>query len=313
MDELTREFLIESQEGLDRMERCLTELEERPQDTALLAEIFRAVHTIKGTTGFLGFTRLEKLAHSGENLLGILRDGKLSADRVVITGLLQLLDGLRAILKTIEAEATEGVGEDNAFIEQLDRLQTPAQAAAKRPARIMAGVQAKAKASSAPAKRTVAPSAPTPSAPAPTAVAASAPTASKVLESPRGSPPAAASPAPADADAARSRSQANGAAESTLRVDVALLNRMMNLVGELVLTRNQVLQATASDPSMTMLSRRLDMVTADLRESVMRAHAARLQHLLQNAAHRARCLPVSRPPRPPADGRPGDRARQEPA
>ncbi len=64
---------------------------------------------------------------------------------------------------------------------------------------------------------------------------------------------------------------AGTAAESTLRVDVALLNRMMNLVGELVLTRNQVLQATAADPNMTLLSRRLDMVTADLRESVMKA------------------------------------------
>ena len=86
MDELTREFLIESQEGLDRMERCLTELEERPRDTALLAEIFRSVHTIKGTTGFLGFKRLEKLAHAGENLLGLLRDGKLTADAPIITG-----------------------------------------------------------------------------------------------------------------------------------------------------------------------------------------------------------------------------------
>jgi two-component system chemotaxis sensor kinase CheA len=277
MDELTREFLIESQEGLDRMERCLTELEERPQDTALLAEIFRAVHTIKGTTGFLGFKRLEKLAHSGENLLGILRDGKLSADRAVITGLLQLLDGLRAILKTIEAEATEGAGEDTALIEQLDLLQMPAQAAAKLPVRLRAGGHAKAKASSAPAayaKRTIAPPAPVPQAPAPPAVASSA-SAPEVVESPQPAPPAAPSaaapPAPADADAARTRTQANSAAESTLRVDVALLNRMMNLVGELVLTRNQVLQATASDPSMTMLSRRLDMVTADLRESVMRA------------------------------------------
>ena len=73
MDELTREFLIESQEGLDRMERCLTDLEERPDDAALLADIFRSVHTIKGTTGFLGFKRLERLAHAGENLLGMLR------------------------------------------------------------------------------------------------------------------------------------------------------------------------------------------------------------------------------------------------
>ncbi|HZL53224.1 MAG TPA: Hpt domain-containing protein, partial [Terracidiphilus sp.] len=57
MDELTREFLIESQEGLDRMERCLTDLEARPHDAALLGDIFRSVHTIKGTTGFLGFKR----------------------------------------------------------------------------------------------------------------------------------------------------------------------------------------------------------------------------------------------------------------
>src|ERR1700734_571980 len=112
MDDLTREFLIESQEGLDRMERCLTDLEERPQDTALLAEIFRSVHTIKGTTGFLGFKRLEKLAHSGENLLGLLRDGKLSANSPVITALLELLDGLRAILKTIEADGTGRGGAD---------------------------------------------------------------------------------------------------------------------------------------------------------------------------------------------------------
>src|SRR5579863_10274433 len=99
MDDLIREFLIESQEGLDRMERCLTELEEKPKDTGLLAEIFRSVHTIKGTTGFLGYKRLEKLAHAGENLLGLLRDGKMTAGAAVITALLELLDGLREILK----------------------------------------------------------------------------------------------------------------------------------------------------------------------------------------------------------------------
>jgi two-component system chemotaxis sensor kinase CheA len=75
-----------------------------------------------------------------------------------------------------------------------------------------------------------------------------------------------------EAEPGKARVQGAGtAAESTLRVDVTLLNRMMNLVGELVLTRNQVLQATAHDPSLTLLTRRLDMVTADLRESVMKA------------------------------------------
>jgi two-component system chemotaxis sensor kinase CheA len=134
MDELTREFLIESQEGLDKMEHCLTDLEERPQDAGLIGDIFRSVHTIKGTTGFLGFKRLEKLAHAGENLLGLLREGKLTADGKIITGLLQLLDGLRSILKTIETEASEGDGEDAVLIGWLEELQVPVAAqSARRP------------------------------------------------------------------------------------------------------------------------------------------------------------------------------------
>ncbi len=257
LDELTREFLIESQEGLDRMERCLTELEERPEDAALIGDIFRSVHTIKGTTGFLGFKRLEKLAHAGENLLGLLREGKLTADRPTTTGLLQLLDGLRSILKTIEVEDTEGDGEDTELIARLEELQIPAQAHAKQ-------------------------------APAKTAVHAGGAGADHVLEQPAAAEPPSSAvsaadlapapeaqdkpPAEADPEAGKVRAQAVGsAAESTLRVDVTLLNRMMNLVGELVLTRNQVLQATANDPNLTLLSRRLDMVTADLRESVMKA------------------------------------------
>jgi two-component system chemotaxis sensor kinase CheA len=248
MDELTREFLIESQEGLDRMERCLTDLETRPKDAALLGEIFRSVHTIKGTTGFLGFKRLEKLAHAGENLLGLLRDGKLVADRPLITGLLQLLDGLRSILKSIETEAGEGVGEDSRLIEELEALQAPAHA--RQPARAHFGAQSTS---------TAAPAAP-PQAPLPPASPVSvAP--EPALEQEANSSRPQSSPAPA----------AGTTAESTLRVDVILLNRMMNLVGELVLTRNQVLQATSADPNMTLLSRRLDMVTADLRESVMKA------------------------------------------
>jgi len=246
MDELTREFLIESQEGLDRMERCLTDLEERPQDAGLIGEIFRSVHTIKGTTGFLGFKRLEKLAHAGENLLGLLREGRLTADRSIITGLLQLLDGLRSILKLIEAEGAEGQGEDAALIAQLEQLQAPAQAPVRQHAQARAGAQR---------------------APAPPPVSQTKPPAHPLPEPAEATPAVQAS---ADAGPVRPRIQGS-AAESTLRVDVTLLNRMMNLVGELVLTRNQVLQATAADPNLTLLSRRLDMVTADLRESVMKA------------------------------------------
>ena len=267
MDELTREFLIESQEGLDRMERCLTDLEERPQDAELIGDIFRSVHTIKGTTGFLGFKRLEKLAHAGENLLGLLRENKLTAHREIITGLLQLLDGLRSILKTIETEDAEGEGEDAVLIGRLEELQLPAQAEVKHPAHARAGAHsASAHHASPPPAETKsaqpAASAPLPNDPAPALAPAAEPLAAA----------APASNAPAEAEGDPTRQRASGtAAESTLRVDVTLLNRMMNLVGELVLTRNQVLQATSADPNMTMLSRRLDMVTADLRESVMKA------------------------------------------
>ena len=232
------------------MERCLTDLEERPEDAGLIGEIFRSVHTIKGTTGFLGFKRLEKLAHAGENLLGLLREGKLTADRPTITGLLQLLDGLRSILKTIEAEGGEGDGADGALIGWLEELQSPAFANAKQPARSQAG----APPPSAPPAATLPPAAPAQSV---MPEQAAAPVSKPVVE--------------ADSDPARPRAAGGSAVESSLRVDVTLLNRMMNLVGELVLTRNQVLQATAADPNLTILSRRLDMVTADLRESVMKA------------------------------------------
>jgi len=270
MDDLTREFLIESQEGLDRMERCLTDLEMQPKDTGLLAEVFRSVHTIKGTTGFLGFKRLEKLAHAGENLLGLLREGKLIADAAIITALLQLLDGLRSILKAIEADDTEGAGDDAALIEYLEALQTPAQMC--KPAR--ATVHAHAAAMPEEPAACAAASAPAES---PSGEAA-APSASNALPEP-------------EAVMAKPRVQpASSAAESTLRVDVTLLNRMMNLVGELVLTRNQVLQATAADPRMTQLSRRLDMVTADLRESVMKARMQPVSNIFSKMPRMVRDL-----------------------
>ncbi|HWG20860.1 MAG TPA: chemotaxis protein CheW [Terracidiphilus sp.] len=269
MDELTREFLIESQEGLDRMERCLTDLEDAPENAELLAEIFRAVHTIKGTTGFLGFKRLEKLAHAGESLLGLLRDGKRTADAAVITTLLQLLDRLRLILKAIETDGDEGAqaGEaaDAELIDRLEELQAPAQVA------VAAGTARRGPKSGARPKAKRRQQGPRDQGSRDQGTADRGPgeqrsdevqakAAEDVPEATRDVVPAAAS-----------KAAASGAAESTLRVDITLLNRMMNLVGELVLTRNQVLQATASDARMTMLSRRLDMVTADLRESVMKA------------------------------------------
>ena len=288
LDELTREFLIESQEGLDRMERCLTELEERPTDAGLIGDIFRSVHTIKGTTGFLGFKRLETLAHAGENLLGLLREGKVTAARPTISGLLKLMDGLRSILKTIEVESSEGDGEDAGLIILMGELQAPAKAQAKQPLPLRAGAQPAQEAPECPQVRPSAPAVP----------AASAASALHPVEAVHEAVPAPAAKAPveAESDAAKPRAPAPStgtAAESTLRVDITLLNRMMNLVGELVLTRNQVLQATAADPSMTMLSRRLDMVTADLRESVMKARMQPVSNIFSKMPRMVRDLSQS--------------------
>ncbi|HLH33162.1 MAG TPA: chemotaxis protein CheA [Alloacidobacterium sp.] len=264
MDELTREFLIESQEGLDRMERCLTELEERPDDRELLAEIFRAVHTIKGTTGFLGFSRLESLAHAGENLLGLLRDGKLKANAEIISGLLALLDILREILASIEGAGEEGHGDDAAMIERLRVLQHGGPAS---------GIPAKKKRTRK--SRTKAVSA---IATASMAEIGHAQEETKAIEIYQ-----------AEQQTAQMRASVN-TAESTLRVDVDLLNRMMNLVGELVLTRNQILQMVGADTNLTLLSRRLDMVTADLREAVMKARMQPVSHVFSKFPRMVRDL-----------------------
>jgi two-component system chemotaxis sensor kinase CheA len=293
MDDLTREFLIESQEGLDRMERCLTDLEGRPEDGGLLAEIFRAVHTIKGTTGFLGFGRLEKLAHAGENLLGLLRDGKLKANPDIVTGLLALLDRLRAIVRAIEADGNDGgeaaLPEDAGLIAMLEALQSakPRPSAAEKPAK--PPVRKKRVARAAASVKV----APRVAVEAPAAVAAEAEPAG-AAEDPTPEAPVAEKPAPEKkaqpAEAAESTTSAGTAADSTLRVDVHLLNQMMNLVGELVLTRNQVLQATAADPRMTLLCRRLDMVTADLRESVMKARMQPVENVFAKIPRMVRDL-----------------------
>ena len=246
MDDLTKEFIAESQEGLDRMEQCLTELETRPGDTALLGEIFRAVHTIKGTTGFLGFDRLEKLAHAGEHLLGSLRDGSLEVSSDLISGLLRLMDGLRAILALIEETGSEGTrssDEDSELIAELALLNGDVPPAIVGPDLLETVIQ-----DSAPAM----PVDPTDGSNA-------------------GSPSVAAENGHKNRAANDRASSDKSGNDKTLRIDVDVLNRMMNLVGELVLTRNQMLQSDRSAANFPELARRLDSVTADLRETVMQA------------------------------------------
>ncbi|MDE3105687.1 MAG: chemotaxis protein CheA [Acidobacteriota bacterium] len=241
MDDLTQEFLAESQEGLDRMERCLTELEAHPEDRSLITEIFRAVHTIKGTTGFLGFKRLEKLAHAGENLLGSLRDGRLLVNERLIDGLLQLKDGLRNILEIIGitgGEGTRAVDNDDSLIASLDRLNAAESGQSDHPleARQSSGEQGD--------------------------------------------------------ENSRSSAVDAGANEKTLRIDVDVLNRMMNLVGDLVLTRNQILRSEAAQ-AFPELVRSLDATTADLRETVMQARMQPVGNLFRKFPRMVRDLAKS--------------------
>jgi two-component system chemotaxis sensor kinase CheA len=228
VDQLTREFIAESQEGLERMELCLTELEKRPDEVELVSEIFRAVHTIKGTTGFLGFTRLEKLAHAGEHLLVALREGKIRVTPELIGGVLALMDGLRRILVLIELDGTEGKranDDDCELIHLLEELKSRRE----------------------PIRESVSPN----------------------RES---------RPLLAEADGTKA---AAGPAiqERTLRIDVEVLNRLMNLVGELVLTRNQILQSSPGARDFPELARRLNGVTSDLRGAVMQARMQPVGHL----------------------------------
>jgi len=119
MDEIVKDFLIESNENLDRLDQELVKLESDPTSKDLLAGIFRTIHTIKGSCGFLGFARLEKVAHAGENLLSRLRDGALSLNAEITSGLLAMVDAVRKMLAEIQATEHDG---DNDYPELLSKM-----------------------------------------------------------------------------------------------------------------------------------------------------------------------------------------------
>src|ERR1700761_3378340 len=121
-DDIVREFLVESSENLDLLDRELINLEKDPGNRGTLASIFRTIHTIKGTCGFLGFTKLESVAHVGENLLSKLRDGELGLNPEMTTALLAMVDAIRQMLASVEAIGNEGERNDQELIQTLTRL-----------------------------------------------------------------------------------------------------------------------------------------------------------------------------------------------
>src|SRR6202023_1093541 len=123
MDEIVKDFLIESNENLDRLDQELVKLEVEPSSKELLASIFRTIHTIKGSCGFLGFANLEKVAHAGESLLSLLRDGKLALTEDVTSGLLAIVDAVRCMLGEIQTSEHDGENDYPELRERLKQLQ----------------------------------------------------------------------------------------------------------------------------------------------------------------------------------------------
>jgi len=120
---IIKEFLTESYENLDQLDQDLVDLEANPEEISLLASIFRTIHTIKGTCGFLGFTKLESITHVGENLLSKLRDGELDMTPQIANALLSMVDAIRDILSSIDQEDKEGGGDYSRLVETLTQLQ----------------------------------------------------------------------------------------------------------------------------------------------------------------------------------------------
>ncbi len=261
MDEIIREFLTESLEGLDQLDTKFVTLEQNPDDRDTLAGIFRTVHTIKGTCGFLGFSRLEKLTHAGENLLSLLRDGKLSFNQEIATALLAMLDAVRTILGEVERTETDGEEGYPALIETLHRLKeggsvVPPPALPTAEAAPLPVIADSLVAAPPPASTTPPP--PQPVIPASPAVIASVAV-----------PP---EPAPVIPERPVAGSAPAAIADSSIRVDVPLLDKLMNLVGELVLARNQILEYTIlqENPPLQAASQRLNLITSELQEGIMR-------------------------------------------
>jgi len=207
--DVIREFLIESNENLNRLDQEIVQLEQRPADKDLLASIFRTIHTIKGTCGFLGFGLLEGLTHHGENILSQVRAGERPLSPPLVALILESVDAIRKILGAIETTGAEG---PNLYGELVLRLES--------------------------------------------ACAATVTTDEPALPD--------ASPSEADKNSA--------VADTAIRVDVVLLDKLMNLVGELVLARNQVLQFTTQkeDGALNATSQRLNLITTELQENVMK-------------------------------------------
>jgi two-component system, chemotaxis family, sensor kinase CheA len=278
LDEIVAEFLVESHENLDQLDRDLVALEQDPTSRQLLGSVFRTIHTIKGTTGFFEFGHLEALTHAGESLLGKLRDGELRLTAEITDSLLRMVDAVRALLAAIEATGHEGEPDHAALIATLTRLQHGGAAAPAGPS------EAPPPAGAAPEHRQGPPTNPS-----------SSPVGEVIVEHGGATPDdvtlAMTAQNVGDARpigeilisqgsttsgevslALEVQEERRSVADGSIRVDVERLDSLMRLMGELVLTRNQsvVHAAAARDAALIRASTRLNLITSELQEVVLK-------------------------------------------
>jgi two-component system chemotaxis sensor kinase CheA len=291
MDDLMREFLAETAESLAILDLELVKFEQRPDDAAILMNIFRVMHTIKGTCGFLGLARLERVAHAGEDVLGRFRDGTVPVTPQSVTVILACIDRIRTILANLEERGNEGEGEsdDSQLIDQLRAIadgrpveisaEAGAGCAAAEPviseegfpvaAELLSEVEAAIAAEQTAARQEAERNACEAPSPRPQA----APAASDPLPPPPHSVGAPTVPSVASATLPdQATEQKSAAAQQSIRVSVEVLENLMTLVSELVLTRNNLLQMVRSrhDSEFADPLQRLSLITSDLQEGVMK-------------------------------------------
>src|SRR6202035_4135593 len=237
MDDLLREFLTETNESLQRVDAELVRFEQEPNNGAILGNIFRLVHTIKGTCGFLALPRLETLTHAAETLMGKFRDG-MPVTTEAVTLILSTIDRIKTILEELEAEQREPTGNDGDLIGRLNWL-------SRRPDRALRSRARNDAVPPAPDRRERS-----------DAAAAAAPT---------GDASAASAAERADAD------PGERLANQSIRVNVETLDRLMTTVSELVLTRNQLLEIVRrnEDSDFRAPLQQLSIVTAELQAGVV--------------------------------------------
>src|SRR6187399_1495898 len=120
--EILREFMLETHENLALLDADLLTLERNPADKSTLAQVFRTLHSVKGTAGFMGLVKLQSVAHASESLLSRLRAGEMRFNPTIATALLQVVDAIREMLSQIETSGVEGSGDYTALIAEIDRL-----------------------------------------------------------------------------------------------------------------------------------------------------------------------------------------------